>query len=401
MTQTEVDVVSMIKVLATGVKLEDNFGGPSILHGLQEVLTELYGDDYELTYYQTTPLNEYASRDFNFKTCTVPFNLENFGLSLLRNEEMQEYIRDVKSSDIVVDLLGICFSDNFGSQKSGYLRMLINTVYTFRMLAVAKFFRKRTVKNTCSFGPMKNKSNQKSAAFACKHLFDVVSAREVKSRDALIYDAKVKKEILLSPDIANMMTFSNNNVFDEKPIGISTSHQIIRQWNGEAGYIACMVNLCRHISQTYGISIILIPNEVQPLPDMNDITVSREIQEKLKEEDINVDIVDSSHMSSKELKNVIASCEVIVASRYHSCVAALSSGVPTLVVGWHYKYEELLRWYGQDEWGIPTAECTPGKLISTFDSFWEKRAESKKIITEKYPEVRKAVIKTGKILFSK
>jgi len=394
-------VINMIKVLATGVKIEDNFGGPSILHGLQEVLTELYGDDYELAYYQITPFSEYSSRDFNFKICTVPFYLKNFGFDLLRNKEMKEYIREVISSDIIVDLLGICFSDNFSPQKFSYSRMIIDTAYLFRMLTVAKFFRRKTVKNTCSFGPMKSKLNQKSAAFACKYLFDVVSARERKSRDALIYDAKVKKEIILSPDIANMMAFTNNNIFDDKKIGISTSHQIIRQWKGEFGYVECIVNLCRHIFQKYGIPIVLIPNEVQRLSDMNDITVSRQIQETLEKEEIHVDIVDSARMSSTELKNVIASCEVIIASRYHSSVAALSSGVPTLVVGWHYKYEELLHWYGQDKWGLSTNECTPEKLISIFDSFWEKRDESKKIIAEKYPEVRKAVIEAGKILFSK
>jgi polysaccharide pyruvyl transferase WcaK-like protein len=92
---------------------------------------------------------------------------------------------------------------------------------------------------------------------------------------------------------------------------------------------------------------------------MNDITVSRQIQETLEKEEIHVDIVDSARMSSTELKNVIASCEVIIASRYHSSVAALSSGVPTLVVGWHYKYEELLHWVCQDKWGLSTNECTP------------------------------------------
>lgn len=391
----------MIKILATGVKIEDNFGGPSILHGIQEVLTELYGDDYELTYYQTTPFDEYSSRDFNFKIRTVPFSFKDSRVGLLKNKEIKEYTREVKSSDIIVDLLGICFSDNLNPDKYSYLRMLINTVYTFRMLAIAKFYHKKTVKNTCSFGPMKSKTNQKSAAFACRHLFDVVSARETKSRDALIDDAKVKKEILLSPDIANMMTFSKGRYGDEKVIGISTSHQIIRQWKGEESYVDCIVRLCKHISQTYGISIVLIPNEVQPLPDFNDITVSLEIQDKLNIEGIHVEIIDSAHMSSTELKNVIASCEVIIASRYHSCVAALSSGVPTLVVGWHYKYEELLHWYGQDEWGIPTDECTSHKLISTFDSFWERRDESKKIIAENYPRVRRAILETGKVLFSK
>jgi len=391
----------MIKVLATGVKIEDNFGGPSILHGIQEVLTELYDNDYELTYYQITPFNEYSSRDFNFKIRTVPISIKNIGFAFLKYKETKEFIRDIKSSDIVVDLYGICFSDNFKPKKFSFFKMLIGSIYSFRMLSFAKFYRRKTVKNTCSFGPMKSKMNQRSAAFACKHLFDVVSAREIKSRDALLYDANVKKEILLSPDIANMMTFSKDKNIDKNIIGISTSHQIIRQWKGEEGYVDCIVNLCRHISQTCNKSIVLIPNEVQPISDFNDITVSLEIQDKLKKEDIHVEIIDSAHMSSTELKNIIASCEVVIASRYHSCVAALSSGIPVLVVGWHYKYEELLRWYGQDKWGISTVNCTSEKLISTFDSFWKNRDESKKIISEKYPEVRKAVLEAGKILFSK
>jgi len=393
--------INIIKVLATGVNIEENFGGPSILHGIQEVLTELYGNDYELTYYQTTPFNKYSSCDFNFKLQTVPFVKENLGVALLREKSMKELIREIKSSDIIVDLYGICFSDNLKVQKYRYFWMVIQVLYSFRILAIAKIFRRKTVKNTCSFGPMKSKMNQMSAAFACKYLFDVVSAREIKSRDALLYDAKVKKEILLSPDIANTMTFSKDRICDKKIIGISTSHQIIRQWKGKEGYVDSIVNLCRHISQTYDISIVLIPNEVQHKPDFNDITVSLEIQYKLINEDIHVEIIDSAHMSSTELKNIIASCEIFIASRYHSCVAALSSGVPTLVVGWHYKYEELLHWYGQDKWEIPTDDCTSEKLISTFDSFWESRDKSRKIIAEKYPEVREAVLETGKIMFSK
>lgn len=62
-------------------------------------------------------------------------------------------------------------------------------------------------------------------------------------------------------------------------------------------------------------------------------------------------------------------CEVMVASRYHSCVAALSAGVPTLVIGWHYKYDELLNLYGQDKWIISCDNCTSDKLISLFNDF--------------------------------
>jgi polysaccharide pyruvyl transferase WcaK-like protein len=146
---------------------------------------------------------------------------------------------------------------------------------------------------------------------------------------------------------------------------------------------------------------VLIPNEVQKLSDFNDKSVSEEIQKKLNCDGVNVDIVDSAKMSSTELKNLIAACEIMVASRYHSCVASLSSGVPVLVVGWHYKYEELLHWYGQDLWILSNHDCTSEKLIGMFDAFWEQRDMSKKTIAENYPKVRKAVLDSGKIMFSK
>jgi len=391
----------VIKFLVTGVKLEDNFGGPSILHGFKELLDELYGNDYELAYYQTTQYTDNSTREFNFKIKKISFSINSIFFDETIRKNTIECLIDIYRSDIVVDLLGICFSDHAKPKKFYYIKMILGVINSFKILTIAKLFRKKTVKNTCSFGPMKSKRNQKYAGFACKYLFDFVSAREIQSRNALLNDAKVKNDILLSPDIANLMPFYKEENKDKRIIGISTSHQIIRQWKGDEGYVLCIVNLCRHISRTSDLSIVLIPNEVQSVTDFNDMTVSLEISDTLIKEGIYVEIIDSAYMSSMELKNIIASCEVLIGSRYHSCVAALSSGVPVLVIGWHYKYEELLQWYGQDAWGIPTDDCTSEKLIATFDLFWENRDESKKIIAQRYPEVRNAVLETGKTLFSK
>jgi len=217
----------------------------------------------------------------------------------------------------------------------------------------------------------------------------------------LITKAKVKKEILFSPDIANLMRYTESWGAKEKPVGISTSYQIIKQWGSQEKYIDCIVNLCKHITNTYAVPIILIPNECQKSNTNNDVNVSEDIKKELKEEGIAVDILDVANITSTALKNCIASCEIMIASRYHSCVASLSSGVPLLVVGWHYKYEELLHWYGQDKWILSQNDCTSKKLISAFDSLWGNRMKEKKVISEKYPAVRQAVIDVGKIMFSK
>jgi len=389
----------MLRILATGIKIEENFGGPSLLHGLKEVLDLLYGDNYELIYCQLTPYDTISSSDFNFTLKSISFGKKQI-LNYLTDKSMSELKSYIISSDIVIDLNGICFSDNL-DRYQGYLRSYISVLYQFRVCFLAKLYRKKIVKNTCSFGPMKNNSNARKAKFACRYLFDTISAREEKSRLALLHDAKVKKDILLSPDIANVMPFSKKPYPNTKIIGISISHQIIRQWGSDEGYVECMVNLCKHIYEKYQISIMLIPNEVQKLSDFNDRSVSDEIQKKLSYSGVSVDIADSAKMSSIELKNLIASCEVMVASRYHSCVASLSSGVPVLVIGWHYKYEELLHWYGQDQWILSNHDCISDKLIDMFDAFWEQRDMSKKTIAEHYPNVRKAVLDVGKIMFSK
>ena len=104
-------------------------------------------------------------------------------------------------------------------------------------------------------------------------------------------------------------------------------------------------------------------------------------------------------MTCQELKNEIASCEVLVASRYHSCVAGLSAGVPTLVIGWHWKYEELLTLYGQEEWVLPTELCGKDILITKFTDFWRNRKAIKKELIETGINVYKECFEKGKEMF--
>jgi hypothetical protein len=46
------------------------------------------------------------------------------------------------------------------------------------------------------------------------------------------------------------------------------------------------------------------------------------------------------------MKAVIASANIVVSSRFHACVAALSQGVPCYAIAWTHKYRELFQTYG-------------------------------------------------------
>ena len=132
---------------------------------------------------------------------------------------------------------------------------------------------------------------------------------------------------------------------------------------------------------------------------VNDVAVCRMIQEELAKAGVPSEIADVLQMSSTALKNEIAACEVVVASRYHTCVAALSSGTPVLVLGWHYKYQELLSLYSQTQWLINQDACDSEKLVNLFRRFWELREENRETIQAQYPLVRAKVIDTGRVLY--
>jgi polysaccharide pyruvyl transferase WcaK-like protein len=68
-------------------------------------------------------------------------------------------------------------------------------------------------------------------------------------------------------------------------------------------------------------------------------------------------------------KAVISQAELVVSSRFHGLVSALSSGVPALACGWSHKYGELLSDYGCERFNLLLGnEPNSSTLIDAFIS---------------------------------
>ncbi len=396
----------MKNIFTSGIISEYNFGGPSILHGINELLKTLYNNDYHLINYQKTKVIDTFISDLDFPIVQNPNTYKStfkkhlktrlFGRFSKNDDRM---IADIKNSDVAIDLYGICFCDNLRKENYSAPKVILNVISIFLPIYIAKYYGVRTVKNIASFGPMRNATNIRSAQYAMKNIFDIAIAREEQSKDALQNEGKIGKEIFVSPDIANLMR--GEKIHNAPPrIGISVSYQITKQWESEDSYIDCIVELCQHIATSYQLPIILIPNEFLPSLKYNDIHISDEIKKLLEEKEVQVEILDVLNMNSSMIKNEIASCSALIASRYHSCVAGLSSGIPTFVIGWHYKYIQLLQWYQQEQWILSHKSCTKQTLISQFELFWAQKETSSKIIKNNYPKVREQIIKAGKLMLN-
>lgn len=395
----------MRRIVTYDVQTQYNLGGPSILLGFYALLQEIYGDGFEMINFQRAPILPLAVSDFPFQALSIrPYRAADVfktlrgwrqpavsgdGVSLSDAFEM------VRKADAVIDLYGICFCDKLGSSTLPASLAPLSATARFPLSAAAKKHRVLSLKNTASYGPIQTEFSRRTARFAARHLFDRMSAREEQSLQAMLALGRFRN-ILSAPDIANLMPCPGKTRFARPTVGISTSHQIIRQWTSAEDYVQCVAKLCLHIQRTYDTDVLLIPNEFSPNTDYNDVDVCEDILALLREQGGDARILDVRSMNSSQIKDAIAACGLLVASRYHACVAALSTGVPLMVVGWHYKYEELLRWYGQTEWLLSESDCDSEKLITMFDRLWRERDRAREEIAARYPAVREAVIQTGR-----
>jgi colanic acid/amylovoran biosynthesis protein len=67
-------------------------------------------------------------------------------------------------------------------------------------------------------------------------------------------------------------------------------------------------------------------------------------------------IVTTFHDDPRVAKAELARAWLVVSSRYHGMLGALTSGTPCVVLGWSHKYVGLLRFYPRGEdWLVPEA----------------------------------------------
>ena len=192
----------------------------------------------------------------------------------------------------------------------------------------------------------------------------------VAARESITYDAirQVNPNTILSPDPAFFMEpkvcpldprMESGNV-----IGINISPMIVSN-EGKAGMAyENYRNLITHILAHTDCYIALIPHVVWASND--DRTVLRRLYEEFGCHERLIPVEDHT---APELKYIISRCRLFVGARTHATIAAYSSCVPTLVVGYSVKARGIARdLFGTEEgYVLPVQSLNaPGELTDDF-----------------------------------
>lgn len=171
--------------------------------------------------------------------------------------------------------------------------------------------------------------------------YDYIIARESITFNWLLEAGIQKKKIGLYPDAAfTLEKDSNHKKIDDsfKYVGINMSPVIMETENGKSSIYNNYKKLVEYILKETDYHILLIPHVVWKNSD--DRQGMRKLYDLYKDSK-KINLIEDQNAC--KLKDVISKCELFVGARTHSTIAAYSSCVPTLVVGYSVKSKGIAK----------------------------------------------------------
>lgn len=158
-----------------------------------------------------------------------------------------------------------------------------------------------------------------------------------------------------APDFTNLLEVGNHKSLVKDPLAIHfiPNSKMLEMKNGaESGsYEDFMAGLIKE-AKTAGFKPLLLIHEGD-----KDAELAGRIAELSA---IDVPIIRPE--SAAEVKEVIATAKLVVSSRFHGLVSALSQGIPVIATGWSHKYQCLLDDYGVGEYIFDEREDLPAAI---------------------------------------
>lgn len=240
------------------------------------------------------------------------------------------------------------------------------------------------------------KRGVKTVLWGCSVEPDVISGRILKdlkqyhlivARESISYGAlkKVNPNTVLAPDPAFTLPRSPGNYPDRlgnRPyIGINVS-PLIQSREAKKGITTDNFRgLISYILQKTDRDIALIPHVVWDHSD--DRIPLKQLYEEFADTGRVYLVEDQNCM---QLKDIISGCEFFVGARTHATIAAYSTCVPTLVVGYSVKARGIARdLFGSEEGYVLPVQQLKEKddLVNSFRALYEKRAEIRQHLTNR------------------
>jgi colanic acid/amylovoran biosynthesis protein len=260
----------------------------------------------------------------------------NFGLFL---NFMPQKIRNMfgivmpNEVDVILDASGFAYGDQWGAHKS-------RVKLSHEIEAFKKRGGRKVILLPQAFGPFANEKLRERMQVIINHA-DLIFARDNRSFDYL-KGIDASEHIKLAPDFTNQFQTVSKK-FDylaEYPVCFIPNAKMLEMKTSSQNnsYVQFMVGLIKAAQHADHAPYILIHEGER------DVALAEEIKALS-----GLDLPIVKPTDAEQVKQAIGVSKLVISSRFHGLVSALSQKIPVIATGWSHKYQALLSDYSVDD----------------------------------------------------
>jgi colanic acid/amylovoran biosynthesis protein len=306
-----------------------------------------------------------------------------FGISwYFGNNELRELLRSYYQADLVLS----CGGGNFYAHRSASPAF----IWALLTLAFAQALGKKTIMLPQSVGPVQGRFQRFFARFVFQRVHTLM-VRESQSIRFIRDELRLDTACVLSSDMAFGLPPAEGKPPSESNaprIGVTLINRGLQDPNfkEQTLYEDSIARILIDLNKKIQARIEIFAQCYGPSEDQDDRGISRTMQRRLATEIRDVTFSDN-YQGAVELKRDLGNMDLILGSRLHTGVFALSQAIPVVLIGYQPKSAGIMHDFGLDRYCIPIEAIGDGRrLMDLLLEALENRTELSRRISARYQE---------------
>ena len=264
-----------------------------------------------------------------------------------------------------------------------------------------------------SIGPFSEKPQQERLMMDHLRSLKAVFVRESATHDYLAKQHGLQNVYLYADPAFAMAPLEPSDegvraLVAEKPLAVNIS-PLLSAYRGAkrtmpweitedtlAPWVSEAADLVLRLGKETKIPILLIPHVGSKLLGIDDFSFLRAVHRKCVDQGARGVSVVGGSLNARELKWLISRCRALIAARTHATIAAFSTGVPTISLGYSRKALGINQdVFDTTEFCLKSNELTAENLTSKVRSMLKQESAIRKNLLERGPQLRASAMAAG------
>ena len=331
-------------------------------------------------------LHRFSSRPAKLGHCLVTLAMSSlaarvpaFAHRRFIGRELTEYLRLCRESDLVVCVGGGYLRGKPGWSSTFELALLLQPLALYRWLGIP------TVLYTQSIGPFATRVQRGLAGRVLRRV-DLVIAREDISL-GILAELGATTNVRRSVDCG--FAFDTGTEVDLRSrIGAAPDRPLVgitvRRWLDEAGqerYERAVAAVADAAVEEFGATVVFVPQVTSERQGDDDRVASRRVAARMR---CPASVLSDS-FDHHTVKAMYGGLDLLVGTRFHSVIFAMTASVPVLAVEYEHKTSGIMHDLGLDEWVYDIATVDGATLVTGLRQLFARRTEVVAQLAERMP----------------